>query len=126
MNTLSASILLRYSIVLLFGWFSIQQLINPAFWVGFLPEWTGYFPIPGEMLVRLNGWLELILALMLLCGVYTRFVATLLSLHLLGIAWTAGGATGVRDGILALCTFCLALAPPDRWTVDAKTQENKL
>lgn len=88
----------------------------------FLPLWTGYFPIPGEMLIQLNGWMELVLAGTLLLGFYTRFSATILALHLAGIAVSIGGAIGVRD--LALATACasLALDVPDAWTLDRRIQ----
>ena len=119
MNNLSLKIL-RYSWVLLFLWFGWQQMINPGAWTAFLPEWTGYFPIPAEMLIQLNGWLEIIGAILLLFGAYIRPVAIILSLHLLGIAITAGGAIGVRDFILAMMALSLAVAEPDDWAIDKK------
>lgn len=115
-----SSIIIRYALVLLYGWFSFHQLFDPMPWVAYLPEWTGYMPIPGEMLVRLNGWFELIFAVMLLMGFYTRFAAALLGLHLLGIAFSVGGAVGMRDTTLALCTLALVFSPADQWTLDAK------
>lgn len=121
----SSAILLRWSLVALFVWFGFQQLVSPSDWVGFLPEWTGYFPIPGEMLVQLNGLFELILATLLFIGVYTRVSAALLGVHLLGIAITAGGAIGVRDAALAMATIALALSEPDQWTLDAKHHNKK-
>lgn len=122
--SLASRIVLRWSWVALFFWFGSQQLINPSDWVGFLPEFTGYLPIPGEMLVQLNGLFEIVLAIALLLGVYTRVSATLLALHLLGIAVVAGGAIGVRDAALAMVGFAIALDTPDAWTMDAK-QKNK-
>lgn len=113
-----SSAAIRYTVVLLFLWFAIAQLINPGMWTTFLPEWTGYFPIPGEILVRLNGLAELLLAILLAAGVYTRIVSGLLGLHLFMIAITAGGAIGVRDAALAFVAFALAGTPADKWTVD--------
>lgn len=115
-------ILLRYAWVALFLWFGVEQLASPATWVSYLPVWTGYMPIPGEMLVQLNGWLELVLAFMLLVGIYTRGVAILLSLHLFGIAVTAGGAIGMRDAVLGMMGISLAFSPADAWTLDAKSK----
>lgn len=118
MTAMTTIKIVRYTAVALFMWFGIAQLTDAATWVGFLPEWTGYFPIPGEMLVQLNGLGEVVLALALGVGVYTRVVAALLGVHLLGIALTAGGAIGVRDAALALMTGALAFAPPDSWTLE--------
>ncbi len=122
--SLTSRVLLRWSWALLFVWFGVQQLIDPGAWISFLPVWTGYFPIPAEMLIQLNGWLELCLAILLLLGNYTRFTATLLALHLAGIAITAGGAIGVRDAALAMVGASLALSKPDEWTLDAKQDAN--
>lgn len=116
---LASRLVLRWSFALLFFWFGIQQLMEPAGWVGFLPEFTGYLPIPSEMLVQVNGWLELCLAALLLLGYYTRPASAFLALHLFGIAATVGGATGVRDAILGCIGVALALPPADEWTLDA-------
>ncbi len=120
---LPSRVLLRWSWAALFAWFGAQQLLVPGDWIGFLPEWTGYLPIPGEMLIQLNGWLELCLALALALGCFTRAVATVLALHLFGIAFTAGGAIGVRDAALGVVGVVLALNEPDRWTLDQRSQK---
>lgn len=113
---------LRYSLAILFLWFGWQQLSAPEAWVFFLPEYIAYFPIPGEMLVQLNAWPEIIAALFLIAGVYTKAIAWLLGLHLLSIAFFVGGATGVRDAGLAFASFALALSEPDNWTLDKRSQ----
>lgn len=114
--------ILRFSLAMLFLWFGWQQLSSPEAWVFFLPDYVAYFPIPGEMLVQLNGWLEIIAALFLIAGVYTKVIAGLLGLHLLGIALMVGGATGVRDAALAFANFALAFSEPDNWTLDKRSK----
>ncbi len=118
--SLVSRVILRWAWVALFWWFGIQQLMNPADWIGLLPEWTGYMPIPGEMLIQLNGWLEVCLAIALFLGCYTRFAAAVLALHLFGIAGTVGGATGVRDATLGAVGVALTLSEPDAWTLDQR------
>lgn len=116
----ASQLIIRFALCILFFWFGIQQLIHPTSWVAFLPTWTGYFPITGELLVRLNGWFEVVFAALLGIGFYTRPVALLLGLHLLGIAWTAGGAIGVRDAVLAACAIAFVFSPADAWTMDKR------
>lgn len=115
------TVVVRYTAVALFLWFGIAQLTDAATWVGYLPQWTGYMPIPGEMLVRLNGFVEVVLAIALGLGAYTRVVAALLGVHLLGIAVTAGGAVGVRDAALALMILGITFTTPDAYTMDVRT-----
>lgn len=117
--------ILRYGFVFLFLWFGYQQLARPELWLGFLPEWTGYLPIPGEMLVRLNGWLEIAGALFLAVGAYTRLVSLLLALHLLLIAAETGGAVGTRDIVLSLAGLALAASAPDNWTLDRRAASSR-
>jgi uncharacterized membrane protein YphA (DoxX/SURF4 family) len=120
-----ALLVLRVSLVFLYGWFGITQLVDPSPWVSYLPEWTGYMPIPGEMLVQLNGWFETVCAILLLIGLYGRYASLLLGLHLFGIAVSVGGAIGVRDGVLAAATIALALGTPDHFTLDAYMRREK-
>ncbi len=115
---LGSRIVLRWSWALLFVWFGVEQLVHPAQWTSFLPVWTGYFPIPGEMLIQLNGWLELVLAVCLFAGFSTRLVSGVLAVHLAGIAISVGGAIGVRDLALAAAGAAIALDAPDAWTLD--------
>lgn len=109
MNKITPNLILRSTYIIIFLWFGYQQLVTAGMWVGYLPSWSGYFPIPGEMLVQLNGFAEIIAACFLIFNVYPRLIAGLLGLHLLMIAWTAGSAIGMRDFGLAMIGAALAL-----------------
>lgn len=111
--------------VVLFLWFGINQLLDPSIWITYLPEWTGYLPIPGEMLVMLNGWTEIILAAALALGTFVRPVSIILALHLFGIAIVAGGAIGMRDATLGMSLLALALGNTDSWTMDAQKSHKR-
>ncbi|MEY4723786.1 MAG: DoxX [Candidatus Parcubacteria bacterium] len=124
MKTGSAAAI-RYAMALTFLWFGIRQLQVPVQFVGFLPEWMGYVPVPGEMVVRLNGWFEVVASIMLLLGLETRLAALLLGVHLMGIAAAVGDAIGVRDAGLAAATLALAFSPADEITLDARFREAK-
>lgn len=121
-----APLVLRIGIALVFVWFGTQQLINPSLWVGFVPEPFQDIFLPVETLVRLNGWAELVLALMLVLGFWLRIVGVLLFLHLFMIALEAGGAIGVRDFGLSIASLTIALMKPDDWSLDAFFEKKKL
>lgn len=120
-----STLLIRYSLTALFLWFGFQQLTDPSSWITFLPSWTGYFPIPGEMLIQLNGWFEIVAATMLGLGIWTRLVAGVLGLHLIGIAASVGGAVGMRDLALGLCTVAITLSHPDAQTLDQRLKDKQ-
>jgi len=121
--------ILRYSFMILFLWFGYHQLMYPEMWTGFLPEWIGYFPIPAEMIIQLNGWFEVVAALFLGFGIFTRIIASLLAVHLFMVAVEVEGAIGMRDAVLAMIGVALATSPADPWTLDfryGKTEQKKL
>ncbi|MEK6918619.1 MAG: DoxX family protein [Nanoarchaeota archaeon] len=114
-------LLLRIGISLLFIWFGISQLANPNHWLGFLPAWTNNLPITQVTFVYLNGSAEIILALFLIAGLYTRTAAIILALHLLGIALSMSySPTMIRDLGLAIATGAIFLNGPDKYTLDKK------
>ncbi len=119
--------LLRVSIALLFLWFGLSQLINPESWFGYVPQWlvkhpyevqhehplqlAHSIPKPGlHALVMLNGLFETVLGGALLAGIFTRWVALLLSAHLGLIALSLGyNDLAIRDLALAAATFSVFL-----------------
>ena len=115
-------IILRITLSLVFLYFSLNQLIDPSYWLGFVPNYALHFGLTAKMLVIGNGIFELIFGLMLLSGTYTRIAALLLSLHLIGIASTIGfgDPTGIRDLGLALATLSIVFFGKDNWCLDNK------
>jgi uncharacterized membrane protein YphA (DoxX/SURF4 family) len=113
--------LLRIAMSGVFLWFGISQLAQPETFLGWLPAWTDLLPITPERFIVLNGAFEALFGTLLLIGIFTRAVAVLLSLHLVGIALSLGyNDVMVRDVGLALATLSIALAGPDPWCLDAR------
>ena len=101
---------LRVSMALVFLWFGVNQLMDSSMWEGFVPLWIVEAGLSAKMLVTANGVMEIVLGVMLILGLWVRWVALVLALHLMGIAATIGfNATGVRDFGLALATLAIAI-----------------
>jgi uncharacterized membrane protein YphA (DoxX/SURF4 family) len=114
-----APILVRIAMALVMLWFGSQQLLHAGNFTAYLPDWTSKLPISDITFVHLNGWFEVTFGLLLLAGFYTRIVALLLGLHVLGIATTFGlTELGVRDFGLACSTLSIFLNGPDVWSLD--------
>ena len=110
--------MLRFGIVVLFLWFGLSQVTNPAAWVAWVPEWTKSIA-SAQTIVLLNGGFEVVFGFALAIGFYTRIAALLLSLHLFFVAFEIGyNDVGVRDFALAIATLSLALSQPDQFTLD--------
>jgi uncharacterized membrane protein YphA (DoxX/SURF4 family) len=117
-------LLLRTGIAIVFLWFGFSQLKNPASWTRMIPDYVNF--MSPNTIIYMNGIIEIILASLLLIGLFTRIVSTLLGLHLLHIVTIVGyGATGARDFALALATFSIALNGTDEFCLDRILWNNK-
>lgn len=117
---LYAPSVLRYSMSLVMLWFGTQQFINTADWIGYVPDSViAMSHLSVTTLVHINGAAEIILGTLLLFGIWTRWAALLLTLHLLDIMYVVGyGEIAVRDFGLAMATFTIFMNGPDPLTVD--------
>ena len=102
-------LVLRIGIAYVLFWFGINQLIAPERWVYFLPETLrALFPVSPEVLVLINGGVEVVFGCLILFGIWLRVSALLMGLHLLAIAISLGNSpSGARDFGLALATLAL-------------------
>ena len=108
----------RIGIALVFVWFGISQLVDPTDFMGYLPEFLLALEYASTIVV-VNGVAELLLGVLLLVGKWTRPVAFVLALHLLGITVSLGyNDIAVRDFGLFLVTCSIVLGGADTLTLD--------
>jgi len=113
----------RISMALVFLWFGISQVTDQSMWTGYIPQRMGMMAGP-EMIVSLNGIVEIILGILLLIGVFTRPAALILGLHLLGITLTVGyNSIGVRDFGLAIATLAVFMNGDDELCLAKKPRK---
>jgi len=110
-RTQAGLLVLRLGLASVFLWFGFSQLLDGINWVGWVPEWAvALLHLPPAFIVLGNGLFEVVFGAFLALGLWTRFVALLLTLHLALITFDIGlTATGVRDFGLTLATAALAL-----------------
>ena len=113
-------LVLRISIAIVLLWFGFSQLKNPAQWTRMMPDYTHIiFPFSKATLIYMNGVVEIILAAVLLLGLWTRVNSALITLHLLHITTIVGyGAVGARDLALAIAALAIFLYGPDEYCLD--------
>ena len=100
-------------------WFGLQQGQSPESWTKFLPSFTTSLPLSQITLIYLNAWMEICLGILLIFGFYTRIVAFILAVHLLGITFSVGyGPTGARDFGLTIALFAIFLHGESDWSLD--------
>ena len=111
--------LLRIVMSLVFLYFGFQQIMSPAAWAGFVPDYALVFGLTAEKIVLGNALLELSLGALLLFGLYVRFASLILALHLFGIGFSLGfNALAVRDYGLAFATLVIFLNGSDNFCLD--------
>jgi uncharacterized membrane protein YphA (DoxX/SURF4 family) len=118
----TSSLILRLGMAAVVAWFGTAQITNPAAWVSLVPNWAmSISPLSRAWIIYLNGGFEIIAALFLALGIFSRWAALLLSLHLLVIASAFGSSpTGVRDFGLAVALFVIFLSGKDSYCLDYK------
>ena len=122
-NPLSALVVLRFGLALVFIWFATAQMSAPQAWTSYLPSWVGSLPISAVNFVLVNALFELVAAVLLMLGAWTRITALLLSLHLFGIALSLGyNAVAIRDFGLAFASLALAVGGAGTFSIDTKAE----
>jgi|SRR3989338_146476 len=117
-----APIVLRLGLAALFLWFGVSQVLSPESWMAWVPEWTNdVLGVSVPHIVLMNGTFEVVGGVLLALGLWTRWVALALSLHLFFIAFEVGyNDIGVRDFTLAVSTLAVSFFGPDTCSLDNK------
>jgi uncharacterized membrane protein YphA (DoxX/SURF4 family) len=123
LNKNIAPVILRYGLSLVFIWFGINQLLNPSNFLGYLPNFI-FSSDYASTFVIINGLFEIILSLFLIAGKFTRIVAFILSLHLIGIIFELGyGEVAIRDFGLLVATLSIMFYGPDSLSMDKRRRK---
>jgi len=120
----NAAILVRIAVSLVVLWFGLNQIFNRELLIGYLPQFAYALPIEPLTFILINGIFETIFGLLLIIGLFTRISSFLLTLHILGIAFSLGyNDIAIRDYGLAIITFAIFLHGPDKWCLDNKLRK---
>jgi uncharacterized membrane protein YphA (DoxX/SURF4 family) len=113
--------LVRIAMALVFLWFGVSQVLDPASWLGYLPSWASVFPVSANTFILIAGISQSIIGFGLLLGLFTRWMAILGVLHLVPIILSVGyNEIMIRDLGLLLATISIVYHGPDRWCLDKK------
>jgi len=115
-----APVVLRLGLAALYLWFGLSQLLSPEAWTIWVPAWAvSLLALDAQTVVLLNGGLETAAGAFLAFGIFARYAALLLALHVFIIIVDMGAtAIGVRDFAIALSTLALALGGSDWLSLD--------
>jgi uncharacterized membrane protein YphA (DoxX/SURF4 family) len=116
-----APIILRVGLAIVFLWFGLSEVIHPGMWVSYIPTWLVTLThLQVTTIVIINGSFEILMALLLAFGIWTRWVALLLLLHMIGIVADVGlSAVGIRDVGLAFGLLSIVFQGHDEGTYHA-------
>jgi len=131
--------IIRIGLALVLIWFGVSQLVQPDYFLGYLPSWAfppadtmqgmhfrmmGIVPVEAVTLIALNGMLDLSLGILLLVGFYTRIAALAAALHIFSISLSLGyNDVAVRDYGLALAALSLAFSGAGRLSFDERSKK---
>ncbi len=114
-----APVIIRVGLSFVFLWFGLTQLFDQSAWVSFIPEGiTKLTGISAETFVIFNGIFEVFFASLLAFGIWTRFVASLLFLHMFAIIADVGlSPIGIRDIGLMFALLSVAFFGSDEYSI---------
>ncbi len=117
-----ATPLIRIGLALVLLWFGIEQLRNQDLWIGYIPPWAfDAIPLQPATFVLFNGIFDFSMGALLLAGFYTRAIAALTALHLLGIIFSVGSnEIAARDFGLMMAAISLVFSGAGKWSWDEK------
>lgn len=110
MNRYNAGVtILRMGLATVFLWFGFSQLFDGVNWISWVPEWApAIMHLPPAMIVLFNGVFEVLGGTLLMSGLFVRFVAVLLSVHMAMLVLSIGiTPIGVRDFGLTAASVAL-------------------
>lgn len=86
-----ASLIIRISLAIVFGYAAIGAFVQPIAWIGYIPDFVASFIDPKLALDGLSV-VQLLLAIWLISGKYIKFSAGVSIAFLTGILFTSPGA----------------------------------
>lgn len=115
---------LRLGLATVFLVFGVWKAFTPVDWVIFMPNWVsgavaGIDSIDALGVLKMMGFIEAILGLQLLVGLFTKVSAAICTVLLAGIVFHVGfDQVGIRDLGLMAAALALALAGSGPWSMD--------
>lgn len=107
----SPELALRIGLAGVFLYAGVNSLLNPSAWIGYIPQWVGSIPLlTRELALMFHAIFEIILAIVLLIGLWKRLAATLAFLSLAAIIIFYGiDDVSFRDFGLLASSYALLL-----------------
>lgn len=117
-----APLFVRLGVGFVFLLLGIQQFLFAEQWSSWLPEWL-IQALPNAALttrvILVNASIDVLLGLALLLGIFTRIVAILMIIHLVGVLLTLGyNDIAIRDLGILLAAIAVAIYGADRWCLE--------
>lgn len=79
-------LLLRVGLAFVFIFAGVAALSNPSNWIGYIPAWvSNTLPFPAEIFLKIHASADILIGVLLLLGLWIRWVALAGALFLLSI-----------------------------------------
>ena len=115
-----STVSLRVGLAIVLFWFAFAQFKNPSSWANLVPAYAT--TVTSAMnIVYMNASLEVVMASLILIGLYTRVVATVFTIHIIPIILALGlsSPSGIRDVGIFFATLSLAISGSDYLSMDS-------
>ena len=120
----SVATVLRLGLGIVFLVFGLWKATAPVQWVIFLPNWVAGMVADSDSIdalgtLRMMGFVEAVLGLQLLIGLFTKLTAAVCTALLAGIIFHVGlDQVGIRDLGLLFAAVALSISGGGPWSLD--------
>ena len=119
--SITPSIVLRIAISIVLFWFGVSGLFFTSTMVSYVPEWANIAGDSLEVTIQINGFIEIILGMLIFTGLFLRIATIGFIIHMGFILAVVGyNEIGVRDLGLLLSGVALYMTNDHTLTLDAR------
>jgi len=113
-----SSLILRFGLGLTLFWFGITSILEPDMWSSLVPS---FIPIQPTIVVVAMAIFQVLVAVFIILGAFTRLAALLMAISLIPIIISLGyNDIAVRDFAIFMAALSLAMSGSKKLSLDSK------
>lgn len=116
-----SSLILRLGLGITLFWFGITSILEPDVWSSLVPV---FIPIQPTIVVMAMAIFQMVVAVFIILGAFTRLAAFLMALSLIPIIISLGyNDVAVRDFAIFLAALSLAISGSKKLSLDSRFRD---
>ncbi len=116
-----STLILRIGLGIVFLWFGVTSILQPEIWSSLVPS---LIPISGNTVIIIMAIFQVLMAILLIIGLFTRLASLLLAISMIPIIMSLGyNDIAVRDLGIFTALLSLSLSENKKLSLDSKFRD---